>query len=108
MGAITVVNVLQGRGRLRAGWEVVSDERFGGKPPPWKPCRKGSSSGILVPQKTTLGQAFVIVQTAGAPVRLPVGSGDVRLEFHKREEEPDEGLVFLKIYAPAYHIYSLR
>lgn len=48
LGAIAVVNVVQGRGRLRAGWEVASDERFGGNPPPWKPCRKGSGSGILV------------------------------------------------------------
>lgn len=27
---------------------MASDERFGGKPLPWKPCRKGSGSGILV------------------------------------------------------------
>lgn len=108
LGAIAVVNVLQGRARLRAGWEVASDQRFGGKPPPWKPCRKVSRSGSLVPQWTALGQAFVIPQTAGAPVRLPVGSGGVRLEFEKREEEPGEGLVLLKINGPACHICSLR
>lgn len=77
LGAATVGNVLQGRGRPRAGWEVASDQRFGGKPPSWKPCRDGSDSATLVDQ----AGASVRVQTAGAPVRLPLGSGEVGLEF---------------------------
>lgn len=56
---------------------MASDQRFGGKPLPWKPRRDGSDSALLVGQ----AGASVRVQTAGAPVTLPLGSGDVRLEF---------------------------
>lgn len=42
-----------------------------------EPCRDGSDSAMLVDQAGT----SVRVQTAGVPVRLPLGSGDVRLEF---------------------------
>lgn len=70
-GATTV-----GAGPLRAGWENLRP-----------------ASGIWVPWWTALGQAFVMVQTAGAPLTLPVGCGDLRLEFGKQEEEAGEGLL---------------
>lgn len=53
------------------------------------------------------GQTFVIAQTAGAPLGLPVGSGDVRVEFQMQKEEPGEGLLLLKMHGPACHIWNV-